>query len=219
MKNIILFDDDHWKSLLPLTYTRPIAELRVGILTIKEKWEKYLKGNVSYITQDYLAEKFPIVIKEDNYIINGTLLPNPKLVKIIDRLELNQAILSGEALIAARLDNQQFELLIEGKEMQEMRGIDLSEHDNIYRTIRRPHDIFTHNKEALQDDFNLLTKGRTSQKISTTNQVISPENIFLEEGASDRVQYIECFFWSNLHWKRWRDHGRFYRERRIGNVQ
>jgi hypothetical protein len=85
--NIILFDDDNWEGLLPLTFTPPICELRVGILTIREKWEKHLDAEGSYITQDFLSEKFPIRIEDDNIIINSTVLPTPKLLKLI---KLNQ---------------------------------------------------------------------------------------------------------------------------------
>ena len=91
-RNIILFDDEKWKSLLPLTFTRPISDLRIGILKISEKWSYYLDGEVSYITQDYLAEKYPILISDDNYVINSRLLPNDKIASLIKDLELNDAL-------------------------------------------------------------------------------------------------------------------------------
>ena len=90
--NIILFDDDNWEGLLPLTYTRPICELRVGILTIREKWEKHLKASGSFITQDFLSEKYPIHIEGENIIINSTVLPTPKMVKLVKQLDKNEAI-------------------------------------------------------------------------------------------------------------------------------
>ena len=92
-KNIIMFGDDHWYDLLPLTFTRPICELRVGILTIKEKWEYYFNGVASFITQDYLAEKYPIVIDKDNILINSTFLPDKQLVNFIFQLRNNEALL------------------------------------------------------------------------------------------------------------------------------
>ena len=79
--NYILFDDKSWENLLPLTFTRPVCEIRTGILTIKEKWEKYLKQQISYITQDYLQKKYQLHIDSDNILINGSILPNDKLLK------------------------------------------------------------------------------------------------------------------------------------------
>lgn len=187
MKNIILFDDDHWKALLPLSYTRPICELRVGILTLSEKWALRLNGTVSYITQEYLAPKYPIDISQDNFVINGRILPNDKLVRIIDKLELNQALLNGEDLIAARLDNLQFDLLIQGKEMKEMQGIDLSEHTDLFTCLARPYDIFKLNGQEIQSDFDILTRGRNSKKLSDTNRILGKHPIFLEAGAK-----VEC---------------------------
>ena len=103
MKNLIFFDDDNWKALLPLTYTRPICELRIGILTIKEKWEALLHGKGSYITQDYLSEKFGLIIEDDNYLINSTLLPNPELLELIYKLEINEVLTYNDELLVGRL--------------------------------------------------------------------------------------------------------------------
>lgn len=187
MKNIILFDDQEWQSLLPLTYTRPVAELRVGILTIREKWELYLGGNTSFITQDYLADKYDILVKDDNYIINGAVLPSPKLVAMISQIEPHEAILDGDELIAARLDRERFDLLVNEEPIEEMVGIDISNEEGLYSRIARPNDIFSLNDQEIRLDFDLLTRNRKSQKISDTNQVINPENIFIEPGAK-----VEC---------------------------
>ena len=183
--NIILFDNDARTRLLPLTYTRPICELRVGILTIREKWEKHLEGEVSYITEDYLSDKFDIKIAEMNYIINGSVLPSEELVTVVKGLHTNQALLHKEELIAAKLDKAQFEYLMEKDEAEEMEGFDLK--DISFLQINDLHDIFAMNELAIKDDFKLLTKGRKSQPISETNRVVNPENIFLEPGAS-----VEC---------------------------
>ena len=149
MKNLILFDDEHWSSLLPLSYTKPVAALRVGILTIKEKWEKRLDGEASYITQDYLSTKFPIKIADDNIVISGSLLPNDKIVHLIKRLNNNEAILYNDTLIAARIDRKQFELLAGDQNISQLAGIDISDEDDLVRRIQRPHDIFMANAEAI----------------------------------------------------------------------
>ena len=185
--NIILFDDDNWEGLLPLTFTRPICELRVGVLTIREKWEKHLNATGSYITQDFLSGKYPIKIEEDNIIINSTVLPTSKLVKLVKQLGNNEAILDGDELLAARLTKGQFDNLIDDTGITELEGIDVSNDFDVIRRIVRPYDIFSNNEVEIKNDFDLLTKGRKSAKISDTNTVINPENIFLEEGVS-----VEC---------------------------
>ena len=186
MPNYILFDDDVRDRLLPLTFTRPVGELRVGILTIREKWERFLNiDRISYITQDYLIDKFPIHIESDNIVINGSVLPSPQLVQLISELEPNEAILKDGELIATRLDERQFEHLINNEEIDELGGFDAGE--THFLKINYLWDIFRINGDAIQEDFELLTKNRVSQPISSTNQVIAPENIFVEEGAT-----VEC---------------------------
>ena len=98
MRNLILFDNASRDHLLPLTYTRPVAELRVGILTISEKWERWMNGKVSYITQDYLSDKFPIYVSDINFIINGAVLPTDELVSLIEKLSTNEALLKDGEL-------------------------------------------------------------------------------------------------------------------------
>ncbi|MCB0642471.1 MAG: glucose-1-phosphate thymidylyltransferase, partial [Phaeodactylibacter sp.] len=92
MRNIILFDSESRNRLLPFTFIRPVGELRIGILTIREKWERWLGGKVSYITQDYLSDKYPIRIEKENYLINASALPSVQLVKLVEQLELNEAL-------------------------------------------------------------------------------------------------------------------------------
>ena len=187
MKNIILFDPDTRDQLLPLTYTRPVCELRVGILTIREKWENWLKGKASYITQDYLSEKFPISIASDNFVINGSVLPNDELCKRILNLNYNQALLKNGDLIAARLDESQFFNLMEDNDIEELEGFELDENVPI-KSIDHVWDIFGYNSAALKSDFEKITNGRTSLPLSTTNRVVGdPSQIFIEEGA-----VVEC---------------------------
>ena len=92
MKNLILFEGDARENLLPLTFTRPAAELRVGILTIREKWEHWLSAKASFITEEYLTQKYPIHIEDDNYVVNGSVLPEATLVAQILALENNEAL-------------------------------------------------------------------------------------------------------------------------------
>ena len=161
--NIILFDNENRDHLLPLTFTRPMAELRIGILTIREKWERALKGSVSYITQDYLSEKFPIRFEEENVVINAGVVPTPQLVAKVNALKVNQALLLGEELIAARLDGSQFEQLMDDEEIDDLEGISLDLVETPFFQIERLWDFFTKNDKAIQLDFEFLTMGRYSK--------------------------------------------------------
>ncbi len=181
--NIILFDDDVWEDLLPITFTRPIADIRVGILTIKEKWELHLKGRGSYITQDYLSDKFPIRISNDNYVINSRLLPNKKVVELISSLELNEAFLIDDMLVAARMNKTQFDSLVSNDDIKELNGINLSKHNQHLEFISRPHHIFQRNGEEIKKDYKLLTSGKTSQPIPEGTLTVNPQEIFIEAGA------------------------------------
>ena len=185
MANIILFDSEVRENLLPLTYTRPVGEIRVGIMTIREKWENTMKAKVSYITQDYLAEKYAIDYGSENFIINGSAMPSPQLCQLIRQMDFGEAFLLGEELIAAKMDERQFERLIHDQDIGELKGIDLE--DTEFLKINHLWDIFQLNDAALNADFDSLTKGRTSAPISETNQVLGAENVFVEPGAK-----IEC---------------------------
>ena len=186
MKNIILFDPDTRDQLLPLTFTRPVSEIRVGISTISEKWAKQFNGHVSYITQDYLSEKYSIEISDDNFVINGAVLPNPELCKLINDLNNNEAFQKNGELIAARLDRLQFQNLMEDNDIEELVGFELE--GASFDVINNVWDIFALNNKAIHDDFKLLTEGRTSASFSKTNQIIGDASlIFLEEGA-----IVEC---------------------------
>ncbi|MFK7934966.1 MAG: GlmU family protein [Saprospiraceae bacterium] len=184
--NIILFDDAPIrKNLLPLTFTRPVAELRVGILTITQKWEKWLNGTVSYITEDYLAGKYAIEVADVNVVINASVLPSERLVALVEQLEMNEALLQGDELIAAKLNEKQFERLMEDEEIDELQGFDVE--DTPFNRIKHPYDIFLCNGEEIAIDFQLITKGRASQSLSPSNQIANPAHIFIEEGAR-----VEC---------------------------
>ena len=166
--NYILFDDSR-EDLLPLTFTRPVSQIRVGILTITEKWEKYLNTKCSFFTEDYLQHKFLLNTAKDNYWINGSICPNAELVKAINSLEENQCLKQNDTVIAYRseLNIPNFTLEFEGNFVQ----------------IKQLWHIFEYNDICIKSDFELLTEGRKSQEISKTNAYSNPENIFIEDGA------------------------------------
>ena len=181
MNNIILFDNESRELLLPLTFTRPVGELRLGILTIKEKWEKALNGKVSHITQDYLSVKYPIHIEEENFVIDGSILPSPALVRLVNQLKVNEALMDGEEFIAAKVTKKQLLHLMNNEEIETLEGLDIE--GISFLKIKHTWDLFRLNEAAIQLDFDLLTRNRASAPISKSNSVNNKEQIFLEEGA------------------------------------
>lgn len=173
--NYILYDGDVRTALLPFTFTRPVADLRIGILTIREKWEKYLGTTTTTITEDYLSEKFPMVELEQNIMINASFCPSASLVEKIDFLKPMQAIVKDDEIIAFFTTNDQEEVNFDEYEL-----IDFNE--ELLR-IEHSWDLFEKNDEAIRSDFELIAEDRVSQPIPSTVQVLGAENVFIEEGA------------------------------------
>jgi UDP-N-acetylglucosamine diphosphorylase/glucosamine-1-phosphate N-acetyltransferase len=172
--NYILFDGPHRNALLPFTFTRPVADIRVGILTIREKWEKHLGYTTTTITEEYLSDKWPMVEMEHNVMINASFLPNEILVEMIKNLELHQAIFQDEEVVAFYAK--------EGEEV-DFNSFEVIEFTEECIKIENTWDIFQKNDVAIREDFELLTEDRYSQPIPKSVNVLSPENIFIEEGA------------------------------------
>lgn len=173
--NYILFDGAVRNSLLPFTYTRPVADIRIGILTIREKWEKQLGFTTTTLTEDYLEEKFPMVELEDNIMLNASFLPTPELVSQIKELKERQAIFKGEEIIAFFTTEAQDEV--------DFDVYDIVQFQSDIIQIKNTWDIFSLNDKAIEADFELLTHGRTSQSIPDTVNCINREQIFFEEGV------------------------------------
>jgi len=179
-----LFDDSRRNNLLPLTFTRPVSEIRIGILTITQKWEKQLGVEFTFMTAEYLQEKYKAPMSNtETCLINGGVIPDQNLSDQISKLNLGEALAWNDVLIAAvvplvpspsytpQLDN--FRKVKSIKEKPFM--------------VSNPWDIFTQNGKTLEQDYELLTKGRKSEPISNTNRVLNPERVFIEKGAK-----IEC---------------------------
>ena len=170
--NIVLFDGEERENLLPLTFTKPVASLRMGVLTFTERWEKLLNTTVSYETVPYLAEKFPIRLQSENIFINPSFFPSKKLVETIESLAVGQSIVYNDKLVAVKTLENEPTITVDSI---------IFEEELIH--IQHSWDLFTYNFQAIEFDFELLTAGKTSQPISSTNRVLHPEKIFLEEGA------------------------------------
>jgi len=173
--NYILFDGTVRNALLPLTFTKPVADLRIGILTIREKWETYLGFTTTTLTEDYLEDKFPMVEMEQNVMINASFLPTPSLAEKIMELKEHQAIFKDEEVIAFFTTDSQETIDFEHYEQIEF--------DSEVTQIKNTWDLFSINCKALKADFELITEGRLSKPIPEGVRYINKENIFIEEGA------------------------------------
>jgi UDP-N-acetylglucosamine diphosphorylase/glucosamine-1-phosphate N-acetyltransferase len=173
--NFILFDDPAIRiNLLPFTYTRPVAAIRTGILTIAEKWEKYSGQPCSFLTQEVLSAKYATQFLDDNLFINGAICPDEDFFKAIRKLELGEGLRIGTMVLAYRTREHELpELLLNVKEYTASLTI-------IDQTWR----IFQYNGAQIRSDFTLITKGRKSASIEDVHtKTYHPENIFLEEGV------------------------------------
>jgi UDP-N-acetylglucosamine diphosphorylase/glucosamine-1-phosphate N-acetyltransferase len=169
-----LFDDSTYLSLRPLTFTRPTADLRVGILTIAEKWAKYLQAEVGFLTQDYLQRKYPLL--QANLYINGSVCPDEALLEQIVKLK------DGQVLVADKLVIAYSSTLAMGYEAA-LRKMEVVLYSREFVKISYPEHIFGFNDLEIRKDFALLSKGRSSAPLSNTNTILG-DDIFVEPGAS-----------------------------------
>tara|TARA_B110000902_G_scaffold231626_1_gene274028 strand:- start:2805 stop:3980 length:1176 start_codon:yes stop_codon:yes gene_type:complete len=173
----LLFDDQNRSNLLPLSYTRPVAEFRVGILTITEKWAQYMPSKSvfgGFVTEDYLQAKYPSDIQDDQFWINGSVCPNKDLMADILALDFNEALFDeDENIIAFRSGN-----------FEESLDCEKSYTDVSFTHILNSWDIFSKNGGEIKSDFHLITEGRVSQKSNSTNTILGENNVFIEEGAT-----------------------------------
>jgi UDP-N-acetylglucosamine diphosphorylase/glucosamine-1-phosphate N-acetyltransferase len=177
--NTILFDRTSRENLLPLTFTRPSCNLRVGILTIKEKWEKYLKKEFSYLTESYLEIKFPLKMDSLNLLVNGSILPNTEIAAEINTLKEGQILINDNEIIAVVLRKDE----VKSFDFKHIDQYNIIQSESEFTQINYPWDIFALNGEELEKDFKLITAGRKSNALSKNVRVLQAENIFIEEGA------------------------------------
>ena len=183
--NVVLFDDEWRINLFPLSYTRPCGAFRVGILTIAEKWAKHLNAHVSYKTKEYLTTKFPAILDIENIFINGRYMPDADLIKAIKNLKKGEIIVDGDKVVACILNHEDAAEFLED-------NYTLAAHKIIKLETKLSHiskcpDIFSLNGQEIENDFELIIKGRKSAVVSATNILITPKKIFIEEGAK-----MEC---------------------------
>ncbi|WP_445432235.1 GlmU family protein [Chryseobacterium indoltheticum] len=173
---LVFSDAQYWEDFLPLTFTRPIAEMRCGILTFSERWQKILATTeVSWFTEMYLQQKFREPEKKESLFLVPNFLPTETVIQQIKELKQGEALVYEDELVAAKINMEGFSL----HQIEKM--TDIKEELVFYK---KPTDLFTYNKEAIDFDFELLTKGKISQELSSTNGFLgNKEDLFIEEGA------------------------------------
>lgn len=174
-----LFDGIGHLSLKPLTYTRPVAEIRVGIFSLREKWEKHLDDECRVRTKDYLTEKYNGNDLAGSLGIAATVLPNTKLVQAIKKLEINQLLIKDGTVIAI---NELPEVNVDFD--QYLDGFEMIEYTDEISFLINPCDIFSLNGKELEADFRLLNVDNRKKNldIEQNNQVIG-DNVLVEDGA------------------------------------
>lgn len=185
--DFILFDDQLRSDFYPFTLSRPVSALRLGILTIREKWEKLLGGKSYCVTAPWLAGKFAASQPGEGPLvwINARYLPTGPLVEAIQQLVEGQLI-QHDGVPVALLGN-----------MDQKQNGDPTKNFQVFNApgeqvyITKVWEIFTRNAEWIRQDYNHLTAGRVSAKISSTNRIIG-EEIFFEEGAMAEMSIINA---------------------------
>ncbi|MBI3717741.1 MAG: glucose-1-phosphate thymidylyltransferase [Sphingobacteriales bacterium] len=177
--NLVLFDTSQRKLLYPFTLTRPVADIRVGIFTIREFWERYFQLTSFTITEQYLQEKFPNTTTNTVILVNSSLLPNEEFFSLLIELKDDEAIVDGENVLAAKTSSYN------NWQVDDIQLEKFSTHKRVGSAdyLLYPWQIFQLNDAAIKYDYDVITMGRTSASVSSTNQLINPDKIFAEEGA------------------------------------
>ena len=178
--NYILFDDATRFQLFPFTHTRPIADIRCGIITMRERWEKLLKATTSTLTDSYLQPVYHLSSGNDNLLINASIFANDDLAKEVSHLKEGRKLMQEDVLIAARFSNA--EIHFHNLETHVAKLTPKSYEGKMYR-LQNSWDIFSQNERAIREDFDLLTKGKKSQEIPKHVIVTGKHHLFMEEGA------------------------------------
>jgi UDP-N-acetylglucosamine diphosphorylase/glucosamine-1-phosphate N-acetyltransferase len=180
--NLILFDDPAFRlSLLPFTFTRPVANIRIGILTIAEKWERWTGTKASYKTEEYLAKKFPVVSTGQNVLVNGAICPDQNLVDTVKALPVGYYLAKDHILIAAN------------QPQDEMKQSNIVQYEHDVTIIDKPWRIFKENANQIKSDFRILTQGRKSAPITDPyTRAYNPQDIFLEEGVDIKAAVLNA---------------------------
>lgn len=190
--NVVLFDDESQNHMLPLTYLRPLSEIRMGIFNFRERWENFFQFETSWLTKHYLREKYPLIINNNNIFINGRVIANHELAKCIMNLNPNELLIHDNTILAIALSrndvykrNLQTLEYLRTEIFEDLKAI---KYNSQVIKIEHPWHLFQFNNTVLKNDFEYMRANRQSKYISSTNTLIgSLEDVFVEHDA-----IVEC---------------------------
>jgi len=165
--NILLHDNNAWKRFAPLTLTRPVGDLRMGVFTNTERWRKFLPdAQIFFQTEEYLVNKYPVTESTD-ITVNACLIPTKQLMEVIVKLNENDCLMCQNEWLAKKGN-----------------GTNRVYWNDFCLIINQRWHLYQFNDIAIKQDFEFITEGKTSQQLSSSNTIIGDvANIFLEDGA------------------------------------
>ncbi len=179
----ILFDSDTRYRLLPFTHTRPIADIRCGIFTMRERWEHLLKEKTSTLTVTYLQEVYPAETDHNNIYINAAVFATEELAIALKSLPIETSLISGNTLIAIHTCNKlNNDDLTDISQFTSLTALNSKKYPEI-KCLNNVWDIFSLNDYAIRADYEIVTKDRISAPIPQHITVTGKSHIFIEEGA------------------------------------
>ena len=180
--SIILSDAGLHQHLLPLTFTRPVGQLRPGILRMAEGWYVRSGLGVGYRTEAYLAAAFPLPLEPANFEVDGSLFPTDELVSAVMDLRPGDVLVHEGRSLAFGAEGKGHPVTSDWAQPPSyMRQVPFT--GEVIR-FARPWHMFQQCGKAIEHDFKLLTEGRRSERLGALNTVVGdPSLIFLEEGA------------------------------------
>lgn len=185
--HIILFDTDEREKLFPLTLTRAVADIRMGILTVKERWEKLTNANIFVLTDLYLQRLYEDIPPGEYIFIDARILPDTALLEKIKHLRAGESLADNKGLIAG---SASITSLPDSDKLPEI--FKTSTATSAVKRLEWPHQMCHWNADMLRFDFDLITNGRTSSVINNSVHLINPANIFVEEGATISQAYLNA---------------------------
>lgn len=184
--HLCLFEDKLLKKFHPITLTRPMDDLRIGILTIAQKWELALEpASVNRILRSELKGVFPDYETKDKdswLWINARYFPGPELLKEVRGLGIGSCLQSEETVIAAHVEAEQStEWLASGK--PDFNSLFVLE-SGTHRPLNHLWDLFLVNGSEIKHDIELLKPEQAAHSDISDHAVLeNSEQIFIEEGA------------------------------------
>ncbi len=178
---IVLFDNINRKQLYPFTTVRAVADLRIGMFSLKERWELYLNEEVEILTEDYIQAFYNDFSVGDLLLIDASVLPSISLVNAVKQIPIGSHLFNSKGFIAGRLlANEPLHLAQLFKE-----GFaEVMEWENEVARINYPWQLFQQNASIIKQDYDFFIPKNASSNAQNGNTLIHAENIFIEQEAN-----------------------------------